>query len=177
MLGSLGCWKTGNKHPAARVWLKRHWRSQWHPRVVFARDVHSTKCRVDDFVEPVLNSHLLEQRVRADTLGTPQLNAVLEPRDESNDCTEVAQRELRPPLRLWSCFARPQQECHIIMRKTVQEWLDTHHHSIGPAKKKVAGLKRLKRIPSKSTTSVDGIAIKKRRAKKTGDSATRRRPK
>jgi hypothetical protein len=62
------------------------------------------------------------------------------------------------------------------MRKTVQEWLDAHHHSNGPAKKKIAGLKRLKRIPSKPATNGDGLAAGKRPAKKQ-PKKTKRRPK
>jgi hypothetical protein len=60
------------------------------------------------------------------------------------------------------------------MRKTVQEWLDAHHHSNGPAKKKIAGLKRLKRIPSKPATNGDALPANKHRAKKKPTNVKRR---
>ena len=61
------------------------------------------------------------------------------------------------------------------MRKTVQEWMDANHHSNGPAKKKIAGLKRLKRFPG-TETGVDGLAAKRRAKKKVGG-VKKRRPK
>jgi hypothetical protein len=61
------------------------------------------------------------------------------------------------------------------MRKTVQEWMDANHHSNGPAKKKIAGLKRLKRFPA-SVTGFDGQAAKRLVMKKVGG-VKKRRPK
>jgi hypothetical protein len=59
------------------------------------------------------------------------------------------------------------------MRKTVQEWMDANQHSNGPAKKKVAGLKRLKRYPGtagnmKAAGKLQGMknAAKKKRKPK-----------
>jgi len=62
------------------------------------------------------------------------------------------------------------------MRKTVQEWMDANQHSNGPAKKKIAGLKRLKPFPA-SVTGVDGLAAAKRRVKKQVGGVKKRRPK
>jgi hypothetical protein len=81
-------------------------------------------------------------------------------------------------MRLGGRLAPPKkQECHKIMRKTVQEWMDANQRSNGPAKKKIAGLKRLKRFPA-SAAGVDRLAgAKKHRAKKKIATMKKRRPK
>jgi hypothetical protein len=61
------------------------------------------------------------------------------------------------------------------MRKTVQEWMDANQQSNGPAKKKIAGLKRLKRFPGSAVNgSRNAAGTDKRRGKKNAVKVKRR---
>jgi hypothetical protein len=60
------------------------------------------------------------------------------------------------------------------MRKTVQEWMDANQQSAGPAKKKVAGLKRLKQFGGSAVNGA-GTPVKRRAKKKAP--VGKRRPK
>jgi hypothetical protein len=62
------------------------------------------------------------------------------------------------------------------MRKTVQEWMDANQQSNGPAKKKIAAIKRSKRFPGAGANE-NASAGAKRQTKKKDIGVKKRRPK